>query len=258
MLKLSIVTPTFNNIKGLRKNITSLLNQTFKNIEHIIVDNLSDDGTEELIKKYKSYAPYPVIYVREKDNGIYNAMNKGIKAAKGEWVHILNSDDSYASEKSLELFFETDISNYDIIANPILIQDEKSDQIISRWNPEYKENINHYNFPHSGMIIKNNFYKLNGLYRENFKILSDSIFCMENIPKSKYKINKDPLVIMSNSGVSNRFSFTRTRELIIFNFIYYKGPFKYKIKFTFLNIKRDILFLLKSLKNKYIKKKIND
>jgi len=255
MIKVSIVTPTYNNKNKLEKNLDSVKSQIFKNIEHIIIDNLSTDGTEEIVKDYILKASYPVIYVREKDNGIYNAMNKGIKVAKGEWVHILNSDDYYASEKSLELFFEIDISNYDIIANPILIQDKKSGQIISRWKPEYKEDINHYNFPHSGMIIKNEFYKLNGLYSENFKILSDSIFCMENIPKSKYKINRFPLVIMSDSGVSNRFSFTRTRELIIFNFIYYKGPFKYKIKFTFLNIKRDILFLLKSLKNNILRRK---
>jgi len=252
--KISIITPTFNRIKGLLKNIESVSEQTYVNKEHIIIDNLSDDGTQELVEKYMSEVSYHVVYIREQDFGIYSAMNKGIKVARGEWIHILNSDDYYVSGKSLELFFKEDISGFDIIAHPILIRNEKSGKIVSRWDPEYKSDINHYNFPHSGMIIKNNFYKLNSLYKENFKILSDAIFCLENIPKSKYKISKQPLAIMSDSGISNKFSFTRTKELIIFNFKYYKGPFKYKLKFTFLNIKRDLISILKDLKNNKLKR----
>jgi len=255
MIKLSIVTPTFNNIGGLRKNIGSILNQSFKNIEHIIVDNLSDDGTEELINNYKSGAPYQVIYLREKDNGIYNAMNKGIKVAEGEWIHILNSDDFYASEKSLELFFKVDISVYDIIANPILIQDKKSGQIISRWEPEYKEDINHYNFPHTGMVIKKGFYEKHGYYNEKYKIISDAIFVLENLPRAKYKITKRPFVAMSNRGISNKLSFTKTYEGVIFNLFFYNGPKINKVKFIFKDFKRDFFIFLRLIKKKYLKNK---
>lgn len=255
MLKLSIITPTFNNVNGLRKNIDSILSQTFKDLEHIIIDNLSKDDTKNLVEEYKAKANYKVIYIRENDIGIYNAMNKGIKIARGEWIHILNSDDCYATKRTLENFFKEGISFYDIIANSILIKDEKTKKIVSRWDSEYKNDINHYNFPHSGMIIKNDFYRANGLYKENFKIISDAIFCMENIPKAKYKIRRQPFVIMSEEGISNRFSFVRTKELLIFNFRYYKGPFRYKLKFTFLNFKRDLISILKNIKKKLIKHK---
>ena len=95
MTKLSIVTPTYNNINGLKNNIASVAGQSLKDKEHIIIDNLSTDGTDELIDTYSKEVDYPVIYLREKDNGIYHAFNKGIKIANSEWIHILNSDDYY-------------------------------------------------------------------------------------------------------------------------------------------------------------------
>ncbi len=84
MTKLSIVTATYNRINELRKNILSVANQSLKDKEHIIIDNLSTDGTDKLINDYSKEVDYPVIYVREKDNGAYDAFNKGIKIANGE------------------------------------------------------------------------------------------------------------------------------------------------------------------------------
>ena len=109
MVKLSIITATYNNVIGLKRNIDSVLNKTFKDKEHIIVDNLSNDGTDLLVKDYAGNAGYPVIYIRERDNGIYNAFNKGIKAANGKWVHILNSDDCYYNDSSLAVLLGCNI-----------------------------------------------------------------------------------------------------------------------------------------------------
>ena len=120
MIKLSIVTPTFNRYKEIQKNIKSVKNQTYRNKEHIIVDNMSDDGTYKIIENYKKRADYPVVYIREPDKGIYNAMNKGIKAAKGQWIHILNSDDYYYNNKTLENVFKKNLKSYDIIACSII------------------------------------------------------------------------------------------------------------------------------------------
>ncbi|MBA7476352.1 hypothetical protein ES707_11737 [subsurface metagenome] len=257
MIKISIITPTYNNIEKLKDNINSVFNQLYKNIEHIIVDNKSNDSTDILIEDYKKKAKYPVVYIREKDSGIYNAMNKGIKIAKGEWIHILNADDCYYSNESLKLFIQGDIPKYDIIANSIIVRNTKFNEIYSKWNPEYKANINHYNFPHTGMIIKKSFYELNDYYNENYKIISDAIFCMNFLPKANYKIINTPLIIMSDSGVSNKISFRRSYELLIFTFFYYRGSIKYKVKFAYLNFFRDIILLLRilkrNIKNRYKK-----
>jgi glycosyltransferase len=251
-MKISIITPTLNDLIKLKENIVSIYGQNYKDIEHIIVDSLSDDGTKEFIEEYQKKADYPVIYICEKDKGTYDAMNKGIRASSGEWVHILNTDDRYVSNKSLEFLMNQDITDYDIIANSILVWHEEINSY-SKWIPESKSRIDHYNFPHTGMVIKKKFYESYGLYNENYKIISDAIFCMENIPKAKYKIIKEPLVIMAGSGVSNKLSYLRMREGLIFIWVYYKGSFFEKIKYTFIDTIRDFKILLRIIKNKFKK-----
>ena len=251
MILVSIVTPTFNNVEKLKININGVKQQSFKCIEHIIVDNLSSDGTEQLINAYKNGSGYPVVYIREKDTGIYNAMNKGIKSARGEWVHILNSDDYYFSENSLECLFRDDCSSFDVIINSILLKNEKTGVVVSKWTPEYNNRINHYNFPHSGMVIKKTFYETHGYYNEKYRILSDSMFCMRFLPFAKYKIIEEPLVVMLDSGVSNKFSFTKSKELLVFNLFYYKGPLKFRLKFLFINLILEIKSVLKIIFRKH-------
>lgn len=90
----SIITVVLNNKKFLEKSILSVLNQNYKNIELIIIDGGSIDGTLDVIKKYKSKINF---FISEKDNGLYDAMNKGIKNSKGSIIGILNSDDIYYS-----------------------------------------------------------------------------------------------------------------------------------------------------------------
>ena len=153
----------------------------------------------------------------------------------------------------MEELFRSDIQSFDVITCPIVIRNEKNDKINSEWIPEYKENINHYNFPHPGIIIKKEFYEKQGYYNEKFKIISDAIFAMENMPKAKYIILDKPLVVMAESGISNKLSWTKTYEGIIFNIKYYKGSRKNKIKFIIMDLKRDFrIFMIK------IKQKIKD
>jgi len=251
MTKLSIVTPTYNNINGLKRNILSVAKQSFKDKEHIIIDNLSIDGTDKLINDYSNEVDYPVTYIREKDYGIYNAFNKGIKIANGEWIHILNSDDYYFNNENLEILLNGDIKNIDVLACAILVKNEESFYSEnSFWVPTYNDKIKHYNFPHPGMVIKRCFYELNGYYNENFKIVSDAIFAIQNLPKAKYFISDLPLVIMGNKGISNKVSFRRTFERIKCIIFYYEFPLGYKFKSIFLNCYRDFIILLKLIKHK--------
>ena len=106
-MKLSIVTINYNNAEGLRKTLASVASQTYHDIEHIIIDGGSTDGSVDVIREYESLNrssihPLTITWVSERDNGIYHAMNKGIKRSSGEYVFILNSGDALASDDVVE------------------------------------------------------------------------------------------------------------------------------------------------------------
>lgn len=96
---ISVITVVFNAAQVLEETIKSVLEQTYKEIEYIIIDGGSSDGTLDIIHKYKDKVSY---WISEKDNGIYDAMNKGIIASTGPWIHFLNAGDLYAGNKSLQ------------------------------------------------------------------------------------------------------------------------------------------------------------
>ena len=97
-MKISIITVVKNAEKTIENTILSVLNQTYKNIELIIIDGVSTDGTLDIINKYKDKISY---FISEPDTGVYNAMNKGIKAATGDIFYFLNANDSLYDDKVL-------------------------------------------------------------------------------------------------------------------------------------------------------------
>lgn len=105
-MKISIITVTYNSSKTLKDTIESVLKQTYTNYEHIIVDGLSKDNTMEIVKEYEAKYNGKLKYISEKDSGLYDAMNKGIKMATGDIIGILNSDDMYAHENVLQEIVE--------------------------------------------------------------------------------------------------------------------------------------------------------
>lgn len=102
MLKISIITATYNSGKTLRDTIESVLSQTYNDFEHLIIDGGSKDNTLEIIKEYEPKYNGRLQWISEPDRGLYDAMNKGIRMASGDVVGILNSDDFYSSDKILE------------------------------------------------------------------------------------------------------------------------------------------------------------
>ena len=94
-MKISLITVTFNSSKTLRDTICSVLQQTYLDIEYILIDGMSNDETVDIIKEYEPRFGKRMCWVSEKDNGLYDAMNKGTKKANGEYIAFLNSDDWY-------------------------------------------------------------------------------------------------------------------------------------------------------------------
>ena len=110
---ISIITVVYNGEKHLQETIQSVINQTYDNVEYIIIDGGSSDGTIDIIKKYEDQIDY---WVSEKDNGIYDAMNKGIKVAKGKWLNFMNAGDKFYDKETLNsIFAENDLAVYTLI-----------------------------------------------------------------------------------------------------------------------------------------------
>lgn len=106
VMKVSVITVCYNAEFGIEKTILSVLNQTYSDIEYIIIDGASTDGTIDIIHKYADKISY---LVSEPDGGIYDAMNKGIKIATGEWINFLNAGDTFYYSTSIENAFSHDV-----------------------------------------------------------------------------------------------------------------------------------------------------
>jgi glycosyltransferase involved in cell wall biosynthesis len=192
----SIVTVSFNSEKTIAKTIDSVLNQNFNDFEYIIIDGASNDKTLEIIKSYSDKfvsknIPYKII--SEKDNGVYNAMNKGINQSSGKYVAFINSDDWYESNalKSIsELFF---IHNSDVIIAGTNIL--RNNEIIYRKIPTKTKIISSQNWVHpSTFVSKKIFLKLGKFIEKN--IYDDFDFYLKMI---KNRIN----IFYSNIIISN-------------------------------------------------------
>ena len=112
-MKVSVVTVCYDAINGIEKTISSVLGQSFPEIEYIVIDGGSQDGTVDVVKKYADRIDY---FVSEPDGGIYDAMNKGVRAATGDWITFLNAGDTYYSSQSIEAVFSHEIpSDVDVV-----------------------------------------------------------------------------------------------------------------------------------------------
>ena len=169
-MRLSIITINYNNHDGLKKTIDSVIPQTFKDFEWIVIDGGSNDGSKELIEQYADHISY---WVSEPDKGIYNAMNKGIKAANGEYLLFLNSGDGLCDEAVINDFHSINATE-DIISGNIIVDDSIYDV---RFSPDEQEI--EYQFMcnstvlHPSSFIKKELFEKYGYYDESLKIVSD-------------------------------------------------------------------------------------
>ena len=174
-MKLSIITINFNDKEGLQKTIESVVCQTFSDYEYIVIDGGSTDRSVDVIKQYESKIDY---WVSEPDSGIYNAMNKGIRQAKGEYCLFLNSGDWLLNKEGLEyvfceMFEDKDIVYYDVMTD--------------QGEYRYPDKLTLLSFfisapiGHQSSFIKTSLFSTIGLYNENWKIVSDWEFFLKAI-----------------------------------------------------------------------------
>lgn len=167
--KLSIITVNLNNRDGLQRTIDSVVSQTFIDYEWIVIDGGSTDGSRELIEQYQDHFAY---WCSEPDKGIYNAMNKGIAHAKGEWLQFLNSGDWLYEKETIEKIFSYQY-NADVLYGNVILQ-SKNGNLEYR---NYPDTLNiHFFYDHSlchqsTMLKRTLFYEKK--YNEKLLIASD-------------------------------------------------------------------------------------
>jgi Glycosyltransferases involved in cell wall biogenesis len=177
-MKLSIITINLNNKEGLRKTIESVVSQTFQDYEYIVIDGASTDGSVDVIKEYKDKITY---WISEPDKGIYNAMNKGILQAKGEYCLFLNSGDWLVNDNTLL----TRIFNQNFVEDIVygnLIRVSKDKEVKREKYPDLltMQFFYSYSLPHQASFIRRVLFN-DALYDESYKIVSDWFFFVEKI-----------------------------------------------------------------------------
>ena len=185
--KISIITVAFNSAKTIKGTIESIISQDYNNIEYLIIDGGSTDGTMDIVKSYAEHVKY---YVSEPDNGIYDAMNKGIKAATGDVIGILNSDDFYPNSFVLsnvaKLFQKYSCDA--VYGDLVYVKANDINKIKRYWQAgEYSTSKikNGWMLPHPTFFVKKKIYTRYGLYDTDLKSAAD----YEMILKLLYKHN---------------------------------------------------------------------
>jgi glycosyltransferase involved in cell wall biosynthesis len=196
--QLSIITINLNNAKGLQKTIQSVRKQSFADFEYIIIDGASTDGSVEVIDEHKTLFSYSI---SEPDNGIYNAMNKGIQKAVGKYCLFLNSGDYLCESTTLQKIFSHNPTQ------DIIYGDSVNGDIYCRY-PEKLTPLYLFRKPilHQASFIKRELFEKYGFYNEKYKIVSDWEFFLKTLYKAKVSyvyIPNIPIVYFDMGGINN-------------------------------------------------------
>lgn len=217
-MKLSIVTINYNNAEGLRRTLASVADQSYRDIEHIIVDAASTDGSVDIIKAYADVTKHTVVWSSEKDKGIYNGMNKGIRKASGDYIQILNSGDILASADVTERM----IVALEVNGNPEFLYgnmvrknyatgklEGKSKEVEYSLRQYYASTMNH-----DCCYVHRSLYERYGLYDESLRIVSDWKWFLQAIGLGEVKpvyVDID-VTIFDASGISETNLELRNKE----------------------------------------------
>lgn len=205
-MQISLITPVYNNAETIAECIRSIRSQTVE-CQHIIVDGCSTDGTLEILERKRTGN---TLVVSEPDQGMYDAINKGIELAVGEVVGILNSDDFYAHTKVLEIVAETFMEpGIDACYGDLVyVNRQNTDRVIRSWKSgAYKQSAfyNGWMPPHPTFFIRKTMYEQHGGYRLDIGTAADYELMLRMLLKHGVRPAYIPevLVIMRNAGISN-------------------------------------------------------
>lgn len=209
-MKLSIITINFNNLEGLRRTAESICAQSFTDYEWIVIDGGSTDGSVHLIETYADRIAY---WCSESDNGIYNAINKGIAHAHGDYLQFLNSGDFFFDCATLKQLFSSDFRDADIIyGDAVLLYPDGR-----RIDKHYPDTISLNYFIHDVINHQASFFRRQVFdghpYNEHFLIAADWAYCIEAVCRGlRFKHIPQTIVYYDNGGISAQWTERQIRE----------------------------------------------
>ncbi|MEI7595021.1 MAG: glycosyltransferase family 2 protein [Bacteroidota bacterium] len=232
-MKISIITVCYNSEKYIKSAIESVINQTYKNIEYIIIDGYSKDKTLAIIE---SYGERITKFVSEPDNGIYDAMNKGLKMATGDYLAVLNSDDFYVNNNIIQEIVDTLSKNKtdSLFADLIYVDPDNTDKQVRYWksNTFTKGSFRKGWHPaHPTFFVKKEIYNCYGYFSLNYKLAADFELMLRFLEKQAISSCYLPMAIikMRLGGATNK-SF---KNIYAQNIECYKAFKENKIKVSF-------------------------
>lgn len=209
-MKVSIITAAFNSVQTLEDTVKSVLEQTYSNIEYIVVDGGSTDGSLNVVRRYEQQFCGRMKWISEKDRGIYDAMNKGIRMATGDIVGILNSDDYFTRKDVIERMVDSFDKELDAVYGDIhFIRDGQPDKCIryyssKRFSPMWLR----FGFmpAHPSFYCRREVFDRAGLYKTDYAIGSDYEMMVRLFLKFQIKTKYLPMdfVTMRTGGTSTR------------------------------------------------------
>lgn len=201
-MKISIITINYNNKEGLRKTIESVINQTFRDFEYIVIDGGSTDGSTEILKEYDEHITY---WVSEPDKGVYNAMNKGILRATGELLNFLNSGDIYYTTDTLYSISNYD-EDYDILVGRDYHYNEEKKKGFASILPTRLSMVTFFieTLPHQSAFFKRHLFT-SQQYDETFRVCADWAFYINKIAKEGCNVHFIQQIVCQREqgGISN-------------------------------------------------------
>jgi len=226
-MKLSIITINKNNAAGLRKTIESVICQTFKDYEYIVIDGASSDDSVNVINEYYKHLTY---FVSEPDDGIYYAMNKGIKAANGEYCLFLNSGDYLVSNSILEKAFEYNFFE-DVVYGDAICKNYIEEKILRKYDStlsvlNFFPGANWCCINHQNSFIKKSLFFKFGFYRTDLKILSDQAFFVKVIFEggSTYRYIPIAITVYDITGINIKNATKTSEEIKMLTVELFKNP----------------------------------
>ena len=205
-MKISLITATYNSEKNISDCLKSVAAQSFQNIEHIVIDGGSTDNTANIVKSFPTISKW----ISEPDNGIYDAMNKGINVATGDIIGTLNSDDSFFNHNVLKRIANAFMNNPEIeclYGNLVFMNDDN--KIVRRWkSKEFYHGLfaKSWSPAHPTFYCRKEVFEKYGVYKTDYKIAADVEFMLRvmELNKAKSYYMDELMVRMSIGGISTQ------------------------------------------------------